>query len=162
MYVPAPSLLLLLLLLLILLSLFVFTVWSDFTDTCNRNLVDMEVLTSGTRKLCACGVCESVEFHSVQVSGSTSLPAALAVLEAKAASTRESGEGVRFIGQIKLAPGHYDLEEIANWEVNYDVHITGSPAGKDGAELLLPKSVAWTFSAENNVASFIFLCSPLS
>ena len=80
------------------------------------------------------------------------LPAALALLDAKATSVRVEGGGVYFVGQIKImAPGQYNLGQIATWEVDYDVHITGAASGIENVELLLPKSVAWTLAADNNV-----------
>ena len=114
--------------------------------------MDIEDLALGKSEFCMCGVCKSVEFYSVEVSGNeaNSLPSALAVLDAKAAAAREI-EGVHFVGRIDLAPGQYNLEQVATWEITYDVHITGPASGTDAAELLLSKSVAWTFAADSNV-----------
>ena len=64
-------------------------------------------------------------YISAGIGEANSLSSALAVLDAKAALAREV-EGVRFVGQIRLAPGQYDLQQIATWEITYDVHMTGT------------------------------------
>ena len=86
---------------------------------------------NGDNRFCSCGICETIMFQRIEVNAhggaSINISTAIAFLE-DASKAMPTSDATRFVAQIMLSPGSYDLDRAAaaNWSITYDLHISGA------------------------------------